>query len=196
MFACILVCFYFNFYTTYFKLFCLWHLHLLHFLVLFLSVWPCKLSLFFLLSLVLFCYFKTVTDYCNKRWVMLPPHISGTSGGFDPVSNITNISILPGTPGAPGGPGRPGRQGLSGLFPALPRDGLSLLLARPGTYKYREERLCRIHTETRCMVPHILTLWLPLLFVVWSSLIWFNCSSKSTCYLVWWLCVAQPQFNL
>ena len=55
-------------------------------------------------------------------------------------SNLTvSISTLPGTPGAPGEPGKPGRQGLSGPFPALPRDGLSLLLARSGTCEHEDE---------------------------------------------------------
>ena len=65
------------------------------------------------------------------------------------VSNRAVIATLPGTPGAPGGPGRPGRQGLSGPFPALPRDGLSLLLSRSGTFKYKEERREKLSRRKR-----------------------------------------------
>lgn len=57
------------------------------------------------------------------------------------VSKIPISFILPGTPGAPGGPGRPERHGPSGFFPARPRLGLLLLLARPGTFKRIEESL-------------------------------------------------------
>lgn len=59
--------------------------------------------------------------------------------------------MLPGTPGVPGGPGRPGRQGLSGLFPALPRDGLLLLLARPGTYIKKKKKKIKCNREKQIL---------------------------------------------
>lgn len=65
----------------------------------------------------------------------------------------TEPSTLPGTPGAPGGPGRPGGHGLSEPFPALPRDGLSLLFAKPDTYKQTPRLgVSEVVTVTICLL--------------------------------------------
>lgn len=84
------------------------------------------------------------TSQNKRRQIYAHERMISSAATFN-FSNLTgSISTLPGTPGAPGEPGKPGRQGLSGLFPALPRDGLSLLLARSGTCEHEDETLSRI----------------------------------------------------
>lgn len=150
----VFVCF--NFFIIVFKSMCVWHFHSFGCFS-FTLFQTCPNRLVFFLSLLHLCHRRH--GHCNVcLLVFVEPVVD-----FDSACNIAVILTLPGTPGAPGGPGRPGRQGLSGLFPALPRHGLPLLLARSGTYRHKWNE---INTEIRCVVRHSLALWLSRLLVV------------------------------